>query len=180
MNSANVVVVGGGALGCSIAYRLAKSGTRTTLVERDRIGDHASGRNPGNLNPILATAPELVPLALASFRLHGPLAQELATLGCAPYGTAPVRRVLVAFDEKDRVGLDATARLFAEHAGFATTRLAPAQLQTIEPRLSTAIREGLLIDGNLSLDSHAFNLCRAALTHPSVLAPAGIARGDEN
>jgi glycine/D-amino acid oxidase-like deaminating enzyme len=157
----HVVVVGAGVLGCSIAYQLAKSGARTALVERDRIGEHASGRNPGNLNPILATAPELVPLALASFRLHGSLAQELATLGCASYGTAPVRRVLVAFDEQERVELDATARQFAEHAGFATTRLTPAQLQTIEPRLSAAIREGLVIEGNLSLDSHAFNLALA-------------------
>lgn len=161
LKPAHVVVVGAGALGCSIAYQLARSGTRTTLVERDRIGDHASGRNPGNLNPILATPPELVPLALASFRLHESLARELATLGCASYGMAPVRRVLVAFDAKDCAGLDATARLFAGHAGFSTARLATAQLRAIEPRLSAAILEGLAIEGNLSVDSRAFTLALA-------------------
>src|SRR5438552_7031762 len=121
--AAQVVVVGGGVFGCCAAYQLAKSGARTTLIERDRIGDHSSGRNPGNLNPILAAKPQLVPLALDSFRLHLTLAEELAALGCSSYGIEPVRRVLVAFNETDGNELDDIGRLFAGHAGFSTTPL---------------------------------------------------------
>ncbi|MGO8754316.1 MAG: FAD-dependent oxidoreductase, partial [Gallionellaceae bacterium] len=49
-NSLSVVVIGGGVFGCATAYYLSKRGAKTTLIERDDIGDHASGKNPGNLN----------------------------------------------------------------------------------------------------------------------------------
>ncbi len=40
----DVVIVGAGAIGCSIAYHLGKQGVRTTLVERESIGTRASGK----------------------------------------------------------------------------------------------------------------------------------------
>ena len=40
----DVVIVGAGVIGCSIAYHLGKQGVRTTLVERESIGTHASGK----------------------------------------------------------------------------------------------------------------------------------------
>ncbi len=47
--SDDVVVVGGGLLGCWTAYWLARSGVSVTLVERDVIGWGATGRNGGFL-----------------------------------------------------------------------------------------------------------------------------------
>ncbi len=154
--SQRVIVVGGGVIGCSIAYQLANAGANVALIERDGIGSHASGRNPGNLNPILGGEPALVPLGLESLRLHLALAPELAVLGCAHYRIEPVKRVLLAFDDQDREELDATARLFATHEDFRTIRVVPPQLRALEPRLSDAVIEGLLIEGNGSLHSLAF------------------------
>jgi glycine oxidase len=156
MKSPRVIVVGGGVIGCSIAYQLAKAGASVALLERDGIGSHASGRNPGNLNPVLGGEPALVPFALESLRLHRELAPELAALGCAPYRIEPVKRVLLAFDDKERDELDATGRIFAPHEDFSTMRVAPTQLRALESRLSDAVIEGLLIEGNGSLDSLAF------------------------
>ncbi|HXG68398.1 MAG TPA: FAD-dependent oxidoreductase, partial [Blastocatellia bacterium] len=34
----DVIVVGGGVIGCSIALRLAEAGLKVTLLERNRIG----------------------------------------------------------------------------------------------------------------------------------------------
>lgn len=157
-----VVIVGGGVFGCCAAFELARAGAHTTLIERDAFGAHASGRNPGNLNPILGAPPELVPFALASFRMHLALADELAARGGAPYGLAPVKRILVAFDAKDRDELDDVERAFAGHASFATTRLRADAVREIEPRVSGGVMEGLLIEGNRSLDSRAFHLAIAA------------------
>ena len=43
----DVIVVGGGIVGCSTAYFCAREGMRVTLLERKSIGYGASGRNPG-------------------------------------------------------------------------------------------------------------------------------------
>jgi glycine/D-amino acid oxidase-like deaminating enzyme len=54
-----VVVIGGGIIGCAAAAELAASGARVTLVERTAIGAGASGRNLGAIqypfDPQLAT-----------------------------------------------------------------------------------------------------------------------------
>jgi sarcosine oxidase subunit beta len=43
MKSADVVVIGGGVIGCSVAYHLAKRGIDVTIVERDDIASGTSG-----------------------------------------------------------------------------------------------------------------------------------------
>lgn len=45
--SADVVVIGGGAIGAAVAFHLAKAGKRVTLVERAGLGREASGANVG-------------------------------------------------------------------------------------------------------------------------------------
>lgn len=45
--AADVVVVGGGVVGCSIAYRAAREGLRVLLLERRGLAGGASGRNGG-------------------------------------------------------------------------------------------------------------------------------------
>ncbi|NIH11789.1 MAG: FAD-binding oxidoreductase [Serratia symbiotica] len=49
-----LVVIGGGLLGASAALHLSESGVETVLLEKDRIGSAASGRNGGQLTPGLA------------------------------------------------------------------------------------------------------------------------------
>ena len=43
----DVIVVGGGIVGCATAYFCAREGMRVTLLERKTVGYGASGRNPG-------------------------------------------------------------------------------------------------------------------------------------
>jgi glycine/D-amino acid oxidase-like deaminating enzyme len=48
--TADVVIVGGGIVGASIAYHLTKKGVRDVLVlERDRIGSGSTGKNAGGI-----------------------------------------------------------------------------------------------------------------------------------
>jgi glycine/D-amino acid oxidase-like deaminating enzyme len=49
-DTTDVLVIGGGMLGCATAYHLARAGVATTLVERDEINREASGTNAGSLH----------------------------------------------------------------------------------------------------------------------------------
>ena len=60
----DVVVVGGGAIGVSAAYELARQGLRTTLLERDGLGGGCSSGNAGLVCPS-HSAPLATPAALA-------------------------------------------------------------------------------------------------------------------
>jgi len=46
-----VVVVGGGVIGISCAYYLARGGARVVVLERERIGAGASSGNAGTVSP---------------------------------------------------------------------------------------------------------------------------------
>src|SRR5258708_21300876 len=54
--SAACVIVGGGAVGCSLAYRLARGGMRPLLLERDVLGGGSTGRCAGGVRQQFSTA----------------------------------------------------------------------------------------------------------------------------
>jgi glycine oxidase len=77
--AADVIIVGGGVIGCSIAYYLAQAGARVTIFERGEIGGEASGAAAGMLAPLddsLQQGP-LDNLCLASLQLFRSLADSL-------------------------------------------------------------------------------------------------------
>lgn len=79
MSAPDVIVVGGGVIGCAIAHALARARLSVTLLERDTVGAHASSAAAGMLAPSVESGGEgplceLGPLALAA------LATELGEL----------------------------------------------------------------------------------------------------
>ncbi len=81
MSSPEVIVVGGGVIGCGIAYELKKRGAQVTLLERGRIASGASYGAGGMLAPqVEAHAPGLLlELGLRSRDLFAGWQAELAT-----------------------------------------------------------------------------------------------------
>src|ERR1039458_2727564 len=70
---ADVVVVGGGAIGLSIAWRTSGRGLRTIVLERDRVGGGTSQFAAGMLAPIAEVTPgeePLLHLGMASAQLY--------------------------------------------------------------------------------------------------------------
>ena len=49
--SSDVVIIGGGAAGCSVAYHLGLAGVKATIIEGEGIGSQASGFSAGAVSP---------------------------------------------------------------------------------------------------------------------------------
>ncbi|MCH7593992.1 MAG: FAD-binding oxidoreductase [Chloroflexi bacterium] len=77
--SSEVIVVGGGAAGASVAYELVKRGVTVTMIERDSIASHASGFAYGGLFPTMGAGipGPMVRHAKRGISLHKRLAPEL-------------------------------------------------------------------------------------------------------
>ncbi|WP_331767701.1 FAD-binding oxidoreductase [Embleya sp. NBC_00896] len=89
MESHDVLVVGGGLLGCALAYHLARAGATVLLIEKDQLNRHASGQNAGSLHfqleyrmirhgrHVAERAAEALPLHLDAMRSWESLEDEL-------------------------------------------------------------------------------------------------------
>jgi glycine/D-amino acid oxidase-like deaminating enzyme len=138
LTEADVVVVGGGAIGSSVAYYLAKSGGRVAIVERSAIGSGASSANPGAVNMITKKPGPALALAQASQRLYPGLSEELGVdVEYAVSGT-----LIVAETEFE---MEYCSQLAAqqEAAGVRVDVLAPAACRVLNPLLEGPILGGI-------------------------------------
>jgi len=105
--SADVVIIGGGIIGCALAYRLAKAGVRVTVVERGEIGGEASSAAAGIVGPQMEYEgrPEFASSRFLSFcqdsrTRHAALAAELKERSA----TLILFGVKAADDDQQQVG----------------------------------------------------------------------------
>ena len=72
-----ILICGGGIVGASIAYFLARRGVASTVIERSGLACAASGKGGGFLAAGWCDGTPIEPLARRSFDLHATLAAEL-------------------------------------------------------------------------------------------------------
>jgi sarcosine oxidase subunit beta len=73
---ADIVIIGGGVMGCAIAYNLAREGLKPVVIEKSDIGGEASGANGGGVRQSARNLKEM-PLAIESIQIYGQLHEEL-------------------------------------------------------------------------------------------------------
>jgi glycine/D-amino acid oxidase-like deaminating enzyme len=82
----DVAIVGGGIVGCSAAYFLAREGLRVAVFEKGRIAGEQSGRNWGWVRQ-QGRSPVELPLMMRSLRLWLELREELGDIGFTQGGS---------------------------------------------------------------------------------------------
>ncbi len=85
--SVEVAIIGGGVMGCSIAWRLSRRGVSCALIERGAFGCGASGATAGVIGPLWHLEPEneaLFRLGMRSLDLFPKWSAELADAGVNP------------------------------------------------------------------------------------------------
>lgn len=169
----DVLVVGAGVIGCSIAYACVKAGLRVTVVERDRIGAGASGASAGMLAPqVEAHHPDsFFSFGLAGRAEHEMIAAQLRDEAGLDVEYRKTGIFRVALEERDAVDLQARAVWQREH-GLAAQWMASDELARAEPMFAGAV--GMRVVGALWLpdesQTRSPRLVRA-------LATAAIQRG---
>ena len=149
----DVVVLGGGIVGTSCAWRLAERGHRVVLVDPDP-GGGSSRAAAGMLAPVseLHHGEEdllaLCLLAAAGFAEH---ARRVSAAGGAPTGYRGCGTLAVALDAGDRARL-ADVRRAQERLGLDVQALTGRECRRLEPLLDPAVSGGTLARGDHQVD----------------------------
>ena len=157
MNIADVVIIGGGVCGCALARELAVRGIRVTVIERDHIAAHASGKSWGGLYPA-SGAGIPGPLAEPAKRaagLHTDLYGVLKDETGIDYQLRPTETITLARDDSDLADLETEAGRLLK-AGFEAELLSAERVIQLEPHVTSEIAGGMLQGAQQELDSFDF------------------------
>lgn len=154
--SAEIVVVGGGVIGCAVASELAGRGADVLLVERHEIAHGASGRNHGLI--FYPQNPVTEPLYRLSHEMYRALAAGSPlnlSLDQTPQG------FLILVGSEDQWAAAEVEAQACAVGGVRVERLDAAQLREAEPNVSPDLLGAWFIDDGYRLDPQALTLAMA-------------------
>lgn len=151
---ADVAVVGGGIIGCSVAYHAARRGARVVLFEAEGVGTGASGAAAG----MLAAQSEahkqgtFLDMMVKSRALHGPLSEALYDETGLDVEHVRAGSLHVAFDEDSRKKLTAKYSLQREQ-NLAAEWLGADEVRKLEPSLPLDLLSALYLPEDAQVNS---------------------------
>lgn len=161
---ADVVVVGGGLVGASLAYELVSAGADTVLVDRHDPG-RATDAGAGILSPETNRDPdpEFAAFGLAAARHYQSLASRLADDGVTEVGYQVTGSLLVAERPGDDAFMDEAVRLVEDRCPGLAEEVDPGDVSRFFPPLGP-VRRALLNPAARRVDGRMLNtaLLRAA------------------
>ncbi len=150
---ASAVIIGGGVIGLSVAWRCAQRGLAVTLAD-PAPGTGATRAAAGMLTPVAEAAyaeKDLLALGSESLRRWPGFAAELTGLTGVGTGFRQDGTLQVAYDADDLAVLEELHGL-QESFGVAAERLTARQCRAAEPLLDPSVRGGLRTSGDGSVD----------------------------
>ena len=164
---AEIVVIGGGVIGCAIAYELAKAGERVTLLERNALAQEASWASAGIIS---SPGPGTGEFGLRSFRRYPTLIAEVeATAGMRVGWNQTGETALIGADNDPRPLQDVME--WQRGHGLHVEWLEGAALREHEPVLSPHITAAIYEHdaGSLRVHMMAQALARAATNYGATI-----------
>ncbi|MCE2469519.1 MAG: FAD-dependent oxidoreductase [Dehalococcoidia bacterium] len=174
---ADVLIVGGGVIGCAVGYFLAaEHGVRALVVERDGVARHASGGAAGELSVVgrsqldatMTRDDPFTALCAEGARLHEELGPALREEGGIDYGLADTLILRPSLTQREAE--EAQGQLAIQRAlGLEAEWLEPSELEALGSWVTKDVY-GAILTGEAQLESAPF---------AHALAQAAIRRGAE-
>lgn len=152
METPDILIIGAGIIGCSLARELARAGQRVTVLDGGSVGGGASGAAAGLLTPSFAAEP-VGPLAdLSRQAAHGyeSWIDELRTEGAGDVGFARKGLLEVWLTESEAERAAATLKTLP--ADYRYERLSDGDLRRREPALGLPTFGGVYYPDDAQVD----------------------------
>ena len=173
--SAEVVIVGGGIVGCAVAYYLTTLGVKPIVVEREGVASAASGFAQGGLYVMSGAGLDgpLYPLAVESLRLHHELYPALKEETGVDTLLASEPVLAAALSETDVAELQARGA-WQREKGFTARWLDDKTVRELEPGIGPEVLGALVTDNMWVLES---DVLTKAVMQAAVRRGAGLRIG---
>lgn len=150
----DVVIIGGGVIGVSIAYQLTKRGKTVTVLEKDTIGAHASGAAGGMLGAqVEFTEPgPLVDLSLRSRAMFTEIARELYQASGVDIGLNDAGMLRIAWTEEEADTLKKRGA-WQQAMGLQAEWMDKTDVRRMEPAVSDEITGALYLPDDIQVSA---------------------------
>lgn len=156
MTNPDVIVVGGGLMGCSVAYRLVERGLRVVVLEKSVPGAEASSAAGGILGPTVESFdhPVALELGVRSRELHAKLAKEMLERTGVDVGFRRCGVTKLAFNSAEAETLEAQADSLAAQ-GVRSEHWSSADLLSREPACASEVLSALHMPDDAQVEPRA-------------------------
>ncbi len=174
MNQVNlqfdVAIIGGGVIGCAIAWRLGQAGLRVVVIERGEVGREASWAAGGMLAPLAEAdqADAFFELAVASRAMYAEFAHELRAATGIDIEYRTEGTLYLAFTDEDEEELEHRWQWQCA-AGLNVKKLNADCVRKLEPTLNPTLRWALKFP-----DDHQVNNRRLMTALEAAARKAGV------
>jgi glycine oxidase len=149
----DVLIIGGGVMGCAAAFSLAKRGARPLVLERAVPGAEASSVAAGILGPSLEAEGDgpALPISRHALSLHAALAGELRERTGVDCGYRQTGALMLAKTEAELSALEAK-RAFLARRGLPAELLDAETARALEPALSPELLGALSLPDEAQIE----------------------------
>jgi glycine oxidase len=166
----DVIIVGGGVIGCSIALRLARAGLKVTIIERGRVGCEASRAAAGMLSP-QAEASEPGPFlnlclrSRAMYRAFAELLKDLSGIDIE-YRDEGTLCVALAGEGPNQIARWAS---WQKVAALPLEELTASDIAALEPAVTKSAARAIFVPGDHQIENRRLmDALDAAVRHAGV------------
>ncbi|MCZ0754953.1 glycine oxidase ThiO [Anoxybacillus sp. J5B_2022] len=184
-NHYDVAIIGGGVIGGSIAFQLAKRNVRVVVLEKDRIASEASSAAAGmlgaqsefsNEHPLISSmaypcekcpsTPCFIPFALKSRDMIVPLAEELKELTGIDIGLVQKGILKIALTEEENEALQRNYE-FWRRMEQSVQWLSVDDVAVFEPNVTKNLRGAMYLpnDGQVSAPDLSLAFAKASIVY---------------